>query len=162
MKYTTNLIALLTTFSLCGCVTTKKADTSAFDKVSEDVLNVAIESSYNGYSKPRKTDAVLALALFKRYETVPEIIRLAQASDNQDFRHKCNNALGWMGQKEAIPYLIESMKTDPYQHARKAAAIALESITGEIYLTPENGFESKEMIQERLKKEMEERKSGQE
>lgn len=158
MKLTVYLLAPLAVLLSSGCTTTENPDQVTLDEATQDVLNIAIGGSYNSYSKPSKSEAVLALALFKRTETIPEIIRLAKVSDNQNFRKECNIALGWLGQEEAVPYLKEAMKTDSYHHARKAAAISLEAITGETYLTPENGFESKEMVRERLQKQMEEAK----
>ncbi|EDM27009.1 hypothetical protein LNTAR_07189 [Lentisphaera araneosa HTCC2155] len=50
------------------------------------------------------------------------------------------------------------MKNDSYIHARRSAAYALEQITGEKYLTEENGFEDESTI---LKKYLEMRKKDQ-
>jgi hypothetical protein len=106
----------------------------------ESALTVLIGADYSSYYEPGKADAVIALGVFKVKEAVPEIIRHAKASRNQSFRTDAHRALGWIGDAGAVEYLKTAMKNDPYIHARRTAALALEDITGDKYLTPEHGF----------------------
>lgn len=122
------------------------------DEVTQKVLNIAIGGPVGHNTNPSQVDAVLALALFERVETAPEILRLAKATQNNNFRMECVNALGWMKYEGAMPVLKDWMKSDSYVHTRRASAVALEKITNEKFLTVENGFETNEMILERYKK----------
>jgi hypothetical protein len=168
MKSINHTILIILGLSLTGCTSSKIADLDArisvlekhppaIDELTQKVLNIAIGGPDYHNTKPSKIDAVLALALFERIETAPDILRLAQATQNNHFRMECVNALGWMKYEKAVPYLKDRMKNDSYEHTRRAAAEALENITNETFVTPENGFETNEMKMGKYKKQLTEK-----
>ncbi|MBN1343424.1 MAG: HEAT repeat domain-containing protein [Phycisphaerae bacterium] len=165
--------AVVCVLVIAGCAGPKAADLAQSGKPEatqpsppgetglESALTILIGAGYNTYYEPSKTDAVVALGVFRARDAVPEIIRQAKASRNQNFRSEAHKALGWIGDPRAVEYLKTAMKDDPYYFARHHAAMALEAITGEKYDTPEHGFKGSpstrigkklmELIEEELK-----------
>jgi hypothetical protein len=153
---------------LSGCTSSKISELNdrvsrlekvppSLDATTQRVLDILIGGPGSSNDQPSQLEAAMALALFKRTETTAEIIKQAQATQNQHYRMKCHNALGLMGDPQAIPYLKIAINNDGYEYSRRSAAIALEALTGEKYLTNEYGFESKGERLERVKREAKEK-----
>ncbi|EDM27022.1 hypothetical protein LNTAR_07254 [Lentisphaera araneosa HTCC2155] len=161
------LIGLTTLSIVTGCTSSLEKRISKLEQATikehddpkiEKLLSQLTAASYYSSYKPTKNDILTALGLLKEKSSVPQIIALAKVSDNRHFRSQAYKVLGWIQDERSIDYLKHSMKNDSYIHARRSAAYALEQITGEKYLTEENGFEDESTI---LKKYLEMRKKDQ-
>lgn len=78
---------------------------------------------------PAIADAIVALGLLGDERSVELIGEVLANHQNDDVRHKCARALGWIRSAKAIPCL-EAALGDRYVFVKEAAALSLKLITG--------------------------------
>lgn len=123
---------------------------TAPDAVFDRLKDILTYGDLNGYNRPTKADAVVALGLLGDQRAVPLLIEHLAHEQQNHLRMLIAKSLGWLGNADAVPAL-ETALNDVYPHTRKQAALALKAITGRDYTYDTTGLSDPKALEQALR-----------